>query len=205
MLYQYAVGSTTDAGNLPLIVIEAEEVDLGRCRVRQLTAKVLPSVAEDVGDVSSRVANGDLSVDVLGNVVLHVAGHSANVGGCIVSTLFVDDLVTREESEKVGVRCESLDDAENMVQVIAGVSCPRLDAVNVGSVETVVYIQDHVDTSSVEDGCTLVVVDIGNQVVDSDGVDSKALHKNCISQASIWITQRIASLGHTARAARLIT
>jgi hypothetical protein len=99
---------------------------------------------------------------------------------------------------KVGVGCEGLDDAENMVEILAGVSCPRRRAVNVGSREAVVDIQDHMNTSSVEDRCTLVVVEIGDQVVDSDSVDTKALQKNCISQASITISQRITSVRDSA-------
>jgi hypothetical protein len=195
---QHVVASDTIAGILPFVVIEAEEVDFGGCRVRQLTAKVLPSVAEDVGNVSSRVANRNVSVNVLGNVILHVAGDSANVGGCIISTLFVDDLVTREESKKVGVRCECFNDAENMVQILAGISRPRCRAVDVGAGEAVVHIQKHVNTSSVEDGCTLVVIDLGNQVVNSNSVDTKALHNDRVSQASITIAQRIASGSHAA-------
>jgi hypothetical protein len=198
ILCQYAVASNIIAGNLPFVVIEAEEVNLGGCRVGQLTTKVLPSVAEDVGNVSSRVANRNISVNVFGNVILHVAGDSADVGGCIISTLFVDDLVTGEESKKIGVRCECLNDAENMVQILTGISRPRCRAVDVGVGEAIVHIQEHVNTSSVEDGCTLVVVDLGNQVVNSDSVDTKALHNDRVSQASIAITQRITSGSHAA-------
>lgn len=177
---------------LPFIIVQAKEVNFGRCRVCQLAAKVLPSVTEQTSNISCRVANRNCSGHVLGDVVFHVASHSANVGGSIGSAVLVDDLVTRKESKKVRVRCKSLDDAEDMGKICVGVSGPGCGAVEVGIVETIVYVEDHVDTSSVEDGSTLIVVDVGDQVVDSDGVDTQTLQKDCISQASLRVAQRVA-------------
>jgi hypothetical protein len=58
-----------------------------------------------------------------------------------------------------------------------------------------------VTTHSIEDTGTFIVVDVGVQVVDTDGVDAHDLHESSISKASSRVTERVRAVLLEARAA----
>lgn len=87
------------------------------------------------------------------------------------SSILVDNLVTGKETQDVVEVLESLNDTEDLLVVAGVVGGPGLLAVQGAGGEGRVDIENHVDSSRVEDGDTLVVVKAGLQVVDTDGVD----------------------------------
>lgn len=95
----------------------------------------------------------------------------ANVGGDQVLSILVDDLVTGKETQDVGVRLEGLDDTKDLLEVDGVVRGPRLTAVERAIGQRRVDIQNDIDTGTVEVRDTLVVVERGLQVVNTDGVD----------------------------------
>lgn len=92
----------------------------------------------------------------------------------MLNTVLVDNLVSGEESKSVGVVLERLNDTEDLGVVVLVVGLPRSSAVDITGVQRRVDVKDHVDTSGIEDGDTLVVVELRRQVVNTDGV-----HLNC--------------------------
>jgi hypothetical protein len=94
-----------------------------------------------------------------------------NVSGNVLDTLLVDDLVSSEEGQGVGEVLERFDDAKDLLEIDIVVGAFRVGPVEVSAIQGRVDIQDHVDTSCVEDGCALVVVETRRQVVDTDSVN----------------------------------
>lgn len=140
-------------------------------------------------------------------------GTYTNVSRGLIDTLLVDNLVTGKETQGVGEVLEGLDDTEDLLVVDRVVGAGRVGAVKRATGQRGVHIENHVDTRSVEDGGTLAVVDIGRQVVHTDGVDldrspqlagvnareiqqdgksyTQVLHESSIAQAGICITQGV--------------
>ena len=93
-----------------------------------LHCEVVPRVEEHVAHVGGGVADGDVAVRVALDVVLEVARHGADVAGAELGALRrVDDLVAREEEERVGVVLEGLDDGEGAREVVLVVARPGLE------------------------------------------------------------------------------
>lgn len=88
-----------------------------------------------------------------------------------VLSILVDDLVTSEKAQNIGIRFECLNNTEDLLEVDRIVRSPRLTTVQRAIVERRVDIKDHIDTSTVEVGDTLVVIERGFQVVDANSVD----------------------------------
>lgn len=155
----------------PGVRVETEEVSTGRGGVLEVTLEVVDGVHENVTDVSGGVTDRNGTLGVLGDVVLHVTDDGTNVLGGGVSSFLVDNLVSSKETEEVVVVLEALNDTKDLLVVDGTVGGPRGAAVEVATLQRVADIEDHVDTGSVEDGSTLVVVERGLQVVNTDGVD----------------------------------
>lgn len=155
----------------PGVRVETEEVSAGGGRVLEVTLEVVDGVHENVADISGRVTDGNGTLGVLGDVVFHVTDNSTDVLGGRVDSLLVDDLVSSKETEQVVVVLEALNDTKDLLVVNGAVSGPRSAAVEVATLQRVADIEDHVDTGSVEDRGTLVVVERRLQVVHTDGVD----------------------------------
>ena len=85
---------------------------------------------------------------------------------CLV---IVDEFIASEESHGVWVVLERLDYAKDMSKVINVVCAGRVIAVN--RHKRSIHIKYHIDTSCVEDTCTIVVVRVGIDVIDADGID----------------------------------
>lgn len=98
------------------------------------------------------------------NTYTHVSGNA-------LDTLLVDYLVTGEESQSVGVVLEALDDTEDLLEVDLVVGRLGRGPVNGSAGQGRVDIENHVDAGRVEDGGTLIVVEAGVEVVDTDSVD----------------------------------
>ena len=95
-----------------------------------------------------------------------------NVRRVILSSSdIVHDFVTSKEGQSIGVCLEVLDNAERAGEVVGSVRAPWVGPVDALAREWGVDVDDHVDADSVEDTRALVVVDIGVNVVDTDGVD----------------------------------
>lgn len=154
----------------PGVGVETKEIEL-RVGVIKLTLEVGSGRGQDRTNVGSRVTDGDRTVRVLGDVLLHVTNNGTNVGGDRLDGILVDDLVTGEETQNVVEVLEGLDDTEDLLVVFGIVGVLGRSTVQGAVLERRVDIKDHVDTGGVEDGGTLVVVKRGRQVVDTDGVD----------------------------------
>jgi hypothetical protein len=94
-----------------------------------------------------------------------------DVSGNVLDTLLVDHLVSGEEGQGVGEVLERFDDTKDLLEIDIVVGAFRVGSVKVSAIQRRVDIQDHVDTSCVEDGCALVMVETRRQVVDTDGVN----------------------------------
>ena len=65
--------------------------------------------------------------------------------------------------------------------------------------------QYEADTYVIENAGTLVVVGIGVEVVNTNGVDSKNLHQSGVSQAGVRVAKRVAIAGVSRAATRLVS
>jgi hypothetical protein len=121
---------------------------------------------------------------VVGDVGLHLASESADVGRVRLATVdVVHDLVAREESQGVGVVHEGLDHGEDVCEVRFVVSRARVRAVDVLTLVGRVDVEDDVDADGVEDGHALIVVQGRVEVVGTDGVNTDVLSKGCQCRA----------------------
>jgi hypothetical protein len=85
--------------------------------------------------------------------------------------VLIDDLVSSEEAQDVVVILEALDNTEHLLVVDGAIGGPWLAAIQITTRQRVADIKNHVDAGGVEDRSTLIVVERGFQVVDTDGVD----------------------------------
>jgi hypothetical protein len=94
-----------------------------------------------------------------------------NISRNVLDTLLVDDLISGEEGQHVGEVLERFDDPKHLLEIDSVVGAFRVGPVEVPAIKRIADIQDHVDTSCVEDRCALVMVETRFQVVDTDGVN----------------------------------
>ena len=196
LLDQRDVGGCLEGGGrtTPRVRVEGEEISSAHVTfVAFLGAlHVVPGIKQDIADIGGRVANRDLTINVVLDVVLEVAGDGTKIRRNVLSGRdIVDDFVAGEEGEGVGVLAESLDNTESVLKVLGVVAGPRLEGgerlANKGRVD----VKDHVHAGSIEDAGTLVVVGVRVEVVNTDSVHTKNLHERSITQASIGVGKRI--------------
>jgi len=163
----------------PGVVVESVEVAANRVLAAVLVVGHLITVGLDIGRA---ITDGDLaelaSVDVRLDVTSDGLDERSAVGGSIV----VDDLVTREEEQSVGVGSELLDGCENALEVNLVVG--DLGRSTVQGVLGGVDIKGEVDTSIGERVHAGVV---GRSVVDSvdtDSVDTELLELGDVTLAA---------------------
>ena len=101
----------------------------------------------------------------------------------------VNELISREEEQSIGIALEILHHGEDALEVFCGVRRRWVEKVD--TLKRRVDIQSHVDTGSIEDGGALVVVGSRVQVIDANGVDAEALEEGGITQTGDWIGQGI--------------
>ena len=129
---------------------------------------------------------------MLGDVVLQVARNGTNVGRVQFPRAHViNHLIAAEEAEQVVVALESLDDAKDALQILGVVRflwCSCGDgSVGQGAID----VDDQVDPRGVEDGGAVVMVHLGNQVVNADSVEAEILHQDSVAQASGPVGERV--------------
>lgn len=117
------------------------------------------------------------------NVILDVSGNGSNILRHLCDRIFVDNLVGTEETEGIREVLESLDDLEHTSDVVQVVIFPWCNSVERFIGKWTVDINDHIDTSGIEDGGTSGVIDIGIEVVDTNSIHAQSLHEDGIAQA----------------------
>lgn len=153
----------------PRVGVQTEEVKSRVGGVLQLTLEVSRGIHQDGADIGGGVTNGDGTLGVLGNVLLHITDNGTNILRHGVTGILVDNLVSGEETQDIVEVLEGLDDTENLLEVCGAVGLPGRNTVqsSFGGVD----IEDHVDTGRIENGSTFVVVKSGGQVVNTNSVD----------------------------------
>ena len=155
----------------PGVGVQPEEVGARAGGVLHLAFKVVGCVHQDIADICCRVADGNGTIALLGDVILHVTDDGPHVSRGQASGVLVDDFVSSKEAQSVVEGLEGLDHTKDLVVVVIGVGGPGSGAVQVAIGEGRVHIEDHIDTRRIEDGGALVVVKSGLQVIHTDGVD----------------------------------
>jgi hypothetical protein len=126
---------------------------------------------QDLAHIGGRVSNGNRAVDMVLDVVLQITLDGSDVHGVVFGCgKVVHNFVRGEEGKSVGERLEVLDDTEDACEIVLVVGSPWLSAVDALARERRVDIQDHVDTSGIEDGHALGMVEGGVDIVDTDSV-----------------------------------
>lgn len=82
--------------------------------------------------------------------------------------ILVDDLVSAEKGQRVGISLEGFDHLEDAVQVALVVGGPRLNTVQRLALHGGVDVENDIDSGRVPDGHALVVVEGRVDVVDAD-------------------------------------
>lgn len=94
-----------------------------------------------------------------------------NIRRGLFGTLLINHLISREESQSVGVVFESLNDPKDLLEVFGIVAAFGVRSIEAITFQRRVDVQNHVDSGSVEDRRTFVVVELRREVVDTDSVD----------------------------------
>lgn len=89
----------------------------------------------------------------------------------VLGTLLIDHFISREEGQSVGVVLESLNDSKDLLEVFGIIAALGVRSIEVITFQRRVDVQNHVDSSSVEDRHALIVVEFRREVVNTDGVD----------------------------------
>lgn len=176
----------------PGVVVEGEEV---AALVVGTAVHVCGHLVTVAVDISSGVADGDSTVATAVAVLLEVASDSLNVRSAVGGVVIVDDFVTGEEKEGVGVVGESVYCSEETLQVNSVVGRGRAGPVD--GVLWSVDIESNVDSSVGERAHALVVACSVVDSVYSDGVDAKLLEVCDVALAGGGIRKWVFSLGGT--------
>jgi len=112
-------------------------------------------------------------------------------GRAHLRALGVDNLVTGEESEDVVVSGEDLNNLKDVLEVHGSVGGPWLHIVQVLVLKGRVDIEHEVDAGSGKHGHALVVVNMGVDGVDTDGVDAELLEQEDVTSANLGVGERV--------------
>lgn len=104
--------------------------------------------------------------------------------------LLVDNLVTTEEGQGVGVSLERIDHLEDTQEISLVVGGPRQATVQSLALDGRVDVEHDIDSGGIVDGHALVVVEYGVDVVDTDSVRLFRQHTVCFGEASTQHTPR---------------
>jgi hypothetical protein len=170
----------------PRVVVESEEI---AALIIGTTVHVLSHLLTVRVDISSRVSDGDGTVSTASDVLSHVTSDSLDIWRSWGGEIIINNLVTGEESQGVGVVCEGIDGGEDVLEVNGVVGW-----VGIGSIEGVegsVDIEDQVDTCSCQLGHAIIVVGRVVDCVDTDGVDAQLLELYDITLAGCGIGDRV--------------
>jgi hypothetical protein len=98
----------------PRVVVESKEI---ATLISGSTVHVF-SHLEAVGvDIGSGVSNRDLTVSPASNVLSHITSNGLDVWCTISGSVIVDNLVSREESQCIGVVGKCIDSSKDVLEV----------------------------------------------------------------------------------------
>ena len=169
-------------GVAPRVVVEGVEVGADRV----LTTVHVGCHLVAVGlNISSAIADGNLAELASVHVGFDVTGDGLDERSAVSGRVIVDDLVSGEEEESVGVGSELLDGRENALEIILVVGDLRRSAVDrvLGGVD----VESEVDTSISEGVHAGVVLGSVVDSVDTDGVDTKLLELGDVALTTILV------------------
>lgn len=181
----------------PGVRVEREEVGTAHVILVAIlgASDEVVGVPKNLANIGGRVADGDLTVNVVLDVVLEVTRDGTQVRRDVLGGRdIVNDLVGGVEEESVGESAEGLDNSEGAVQVLHVVRLPGVVRGDGLTREGRVDVKHHVHAGGVEDAGALVVVDIRRQVVDANGVDAKNLQDSGITLANLGVAEGILAL-----------
>lgn len=98
----------------PRVVVEGVEITALVIGTAVHVGGHLVSVAVDIG---GRVADGNGSVASAISVLLEITSDGLDIWGTVGGVVIVDDLITTEEEERVGVVGKSIDSGEDALQI----------------------------------------------------------------------------------------
>lgn len=132
VLGQDIVGRALVGGIWAAPAVRVDGEDIGTAHVIGIAVlgalHVVPGVPKDLADVSGRVANGNLALDVLLDVVLQVTGDGTKIGGDeFGGRNVIDDFVSGEEEQGIWVVAEGLGDGKGAVRIGFIVAGPGLE------------------------------------------------------------------------------
>jgi hypothetical protein len=114
----------------------------------------------ELSDISGWVTNRNGSIRASSDIILHIALHCSHVRRVLIDGLqVVDDLVASKETQQIGIALEGFNDCENMLHVVASVCAPRIAAINVLSIQGSVDVKNNIDSHTIEDWHTFIVVE----------------------------------------------
>ena len=154
----------------PRVVVEGKEI----ASLVGSTAVHVLSHLKSVGvDVCGRVSHRDLTISTRSDVLSHVTSDSLDVRSSGGGGIIIDDLVSREESQSIGVLGKGIDGCEDVLEIDRVVGCMRSSSVQrvLGGVD----VEDEVNTRCLESAHTGVMVGGVVDRVDTDGVDTQLL------------------------------
>ena len=172
----------------PRVVVEGEEIT---ALIIGTTVHVLGHLLAVRVDISSRVSDRNGTVSTASDVLSHITSDGLDIGRSWGGKIIVDNLVTREEGQGVGVVRKRINRGEDVLEVNRVVGWVGIGSVQ--GVEGSVDIEDQVDTCSCQLGHAVIVVGCVVNSVDTDGVDAQLLELCDITLASgcicDWVDQ----------------
>lgn len=171
----------------PRVIIKGEEI---RSLIITATVHVHGRLHAVGGNVGGGVSNGDLAESSRVDVVLHVTSDSLDIGSRLVgSRLVVDDLVAREEGQRVVILGKHLNSSKNALKIHGVVGGAGLKTVD--GVAWVVDVKNQVN-AGISEGVHALVVILG--VVDgvnTNSVDAEVLEVLDVSETGLGVSERI--------------
>lgn len=174
----------------PGVVVERKEIT---ALIRGTAVHVLGHLETVRIDIRGRVSNGNLAVSTSGDVASHVTGDGLDVGSAGGGGIIVDDLVSGEEGQHVGVVGKRIDGRKDVLEVDGVVR-----GVGIGTIERVqgrVDVEHQVDSSRCQRVHAGIVVGGVIDRVDTDGVDSQLLELHDVSRAGGCVCNGVDQLG----------
>jgi len=146
-------------------------------------------------NISGRVSDRDLTVSTAPDVLSHITSDSLDVWCAGGGGIIVDNLISREEGQGVGVVCERIDGREDALQIhgVVGWCGSRTVEGVLGGVD----IENQVDTSIVKGLHAGVVVGSVVDGVDTDGVQAQLFELSDIAGASSRVGHGIYGVGRS--------
>jgi hypothetical protein len=138
-----------------------------------------------------------LAVSTASNVLSHITSDGLDVWSSRGSSIIVDNLVTREESQSVRVVCERVDGSEDVLEVDGVVGWCWSGSVE--RVERCVDIEHQVHVCSCQCCHASIVVSCVVDSVDTDGVQAKLREFSDVTRAGCLISQRVHELRRSSR------